>query len=129
MARDASDQRNQAEWLAGTTDPTRLVILRVLATGTKTVTELAKACGTEITNVSHHLNRMKGIGLVVAEREGRFMRYSLVGATATATLLGLTHEAGITVTIPLGWPLARSPRPDYPLPVPAVGLARRHATG
>jgi hypothetical protein len=27
--------------------------------------------------------------------------YSLVGATATATLLTLTHESGITVTIPL----------------------------
>jgi hypothetical protein len=35
-------------------------------------------------------------------REGRQVRYSLVGITATATLLELTHASGIKVTIPLG---------------------------
>ncbi len=72
-----------------------------MASGTRTVTELAKACGTEIVNISHHVNVMKNLGLLTAEREGRFMRYSLVGATATATLLELTHESGVKVTLPL----------------------------
>ena len=47
------------------------------------------------------LQTMKSVGLLSAEPYGRFMHYSLVGATATATLLTLTHESGITVTIPL----------------------------
>jgi len=101
MARKKTNPHSAAEWLAGIAEPTRLTILKVLASGTRTVTELAKACGTEIVNISHHVNVMKNLGLLTAEREGRFMRYSLVGATATATLLELTHESGVKVTLPL----------------------------
>jgi ArsR family transcriptional regulator, nickel/cobalt-responsive transcriptional repressor len=97
-----NDLRGPAEWLAGVAEPTRLAVLRLLATGDKTVTALAQACGTEIVNISHHLNRMKGIGLVTAERDGRYTRYSLIGATVTATLLELTHGSGVKVAIPLG---------------------------
>jgi ArsR family transcriptional regulator, nickel/cobalt-responsive transcriptional repressor len=102
MPKPKDDPKAQAAWLGGIAEPTRMAILRVLAVGDKTVTELAQACGTEIVNVSHHLNLLKGIGIVSAEREGRFMRYSLVGATTTATLLELTHESGVKVVIPLG---------------------------
>jgi hypothetical protein len=45
---------------------------------------------------------MKKVGLVTAARRRRFQPYSLVGATATATLLELAHESGIKVSIPLG---------------------------
>ena len=96
-----NNPRGPAEWLAAIDEPTRLTVLRTLATGAKTVTELARACGTEIVNVSRHLNRMKGTGLVTAERNGRYTRYVLVGATATATLLELTHGSGVKVAIPL----------------------------
>jgi ArsR family transcriptional regulator, nickel/cobalt-responsive transcriptional repressor len=102
MPTPQNDPKAQAAWLGAFADPTRLAILRTLATGEKTVTELARACGVEIVNASHHLNLMKGIGVLTATRDGRFMRYSLVGATATATLLELTHESGIEVVIPLG---------------------------
>ena len=67
-----NDPRGPAEWLAAIDEPIRLTVLRLLATGAKTVTELAKACGTEIANISRHLNRMKDIGLVTAERDGRY---------------------------------------------------------
>jgi ArsR family transcriptional regulator, nickel/cobalt-responsive transcriptional repressor len=102
MPKPKDDLKAQAAWLAGVAEPTRLAILRVLAIGDKTVTEIAQACGTEIVNISHHLTLMRGIGIVSAERDGRFVRYSLVGATATATLLELTHESGVKVVIPLG---------------------------
>jgi DNA-binding transcriptional ArsR family regulator len=101
MAREKRDPRSAAEWLSGIAEPTRLTILKVLATGAKTVTDLAKACETEMVNISHHVNLMKQLGLLTVERDGRFMRYSLVGATASATLLELTHESGVKVTLPL----------------------------
>ena len=102
MPQSPTDPNAQAAWLSAIGEPTRLTILRALTAGDMTVTEVARACGTEIVNVSHHLKIMKRAGLVTHTREGRFIRYSLVGATARATLLELTHESGIKVTIPLG---------------------------
>jgi ArsR family transcriptional regulator len=101
MARDKHDPRSATEWLAGVAEPTRLAILKVLAAGARTVTDLAKALDKEPMKVSHHVNMMKNVGLLAAERDGRFTRYSLVGATATANFLELTHESGVKVTLPL----------------------------
>jgi ArsR family transcriptional regulator len=78
-----------------------MAIVNCLATGAKTVTEPAKVCHTEIVNVSHHLGVMKAAGILVAERDGRFQRYSLVGASATGAMLEIRHESGIKVLIPL----------------------------
>ena len=97
----ADDSKTQAMWIAAVGEPTRLAILRILATGEKTVTELAKVCQVEIVNISHHLNLMKAAGLVTAERDGRFMRYNLVGAKATAGALELLHDSGVKILIPL----------------------------
>jgi ArsR family transcriptional regulator len=101
MAQTKHDPRAAAEWLAAFAEPTRLAIVKYLATGAKTVTELARACHTEIVNVSHHLGVMKTAGILVAERDGRFQRYSLVGASATGAMLEVAHESGIKVLIPL----------------------------
>ena len=38
---------------------------------------------------------------MTAERDGRFMRYNLVGAKATAGALELLHESGVKILIPL----------------------------
>jgi DNA-binding transcriptional ArsR family regulator len=92
----------EAAWLAAFGDPTRLAIMRALATGEKTVTKLAVACEVEMVNVSHHLGLLKDSDLVTVERDGRFMRYSLVGATVSGTTLTLTHASGAKVVIPLG---------------------------
>ena len=101
MSRSANDPKGQAAWLSAIGEPTRLAVLRALVTGEKNVTELAKECGLEMVNLSHHLGVMRNAGLLAAEREGRTMRYSLVGAAATGAVLELTHESGIKVTIPL----------------------------
>lgn len=91
----------QAAWLSAFGEPTRITIVRALTTGVKTVTELAKAAKSEMVNVSHHLSVMKAAGVVSVERDGRFMRYSLLGAKATAMAIEMTHELGAKVTLPL----------------------------
>lgn len=97
----AKQLRAQAEWISALGEPTRLTIVRALATGEKIVTELAMIAKSEMVNVSHHLSIMKAAGVVSVKRDGRFMRYSLVGATATAVQLVLTHESGVRVVIAL----------------------------
>jgi len=101
MKRSVEDLRAEADWLAAIGEPTRLTIIRTLAIGEKTVTELAKACKSEVVNVSHHLGVMRAAGLVKCDRDGRFMRYSLLGASATATELELTHPSGTRTIVPL----------------------------
>ncbi len=101
MARSATDPKTEAAWLAAFGDPIRLTILRFLASGEKIVTQLAKECQVEMANISHHLGLLKDVGLVTVERDGRFMRYSLVGVKATANALEMTHESGAKVIIPL----------------------------
>ncbi len=92
----------EAAWLAAFGEPTRLAILRALAAGEKTVTQLAVACGVEMMNASHHLSILKDCGLVAAERDGRFMRYALAGAVVGGGTLTLAHASGAKVVIPLG---------------------------
>ena len=74
--------------------PPRIAIIRLLATGQMTVTDLAKGCRTEIVNVSHHLGVMRGAGLVEADRDGRFMRYSLLASRRLRSEVELTHASG-----------------------------------
>ena len=95
-------QKVEAAWLAAFGEPTRLAIIRHLATGEMTVTQLAVACEVEMVNVSHHLGQLKDIGLVTVERDGRFMRYNLAGAAVNGTTLTFTHSSGVKVVIPLG---------------------------
>jgi len=102
MPKSADDPKAQAAWIAAIGEPTRLVFIRILATGVKTVTDLAQACNTEIVNASHHLGVMRAAGLVEAKRDGRFMRYRLLGAVANGTALELVHPSGVKVVIPLG---------------------------
>lgn len=91
----------EADWLAAFAEPTRLAVLRLPATGEQTVGVMAKALKIEIVNVSHHLGVMRGASVVKCDRDGRFMRYILLGAKATATALELTHPGGMKVRIPL----------------------------
>jgi ArsR family transcriptional regulator len=90
-----------ASWIAAIGDPTRLGIIRVLATGDKNVTDIATAVREELPNVSHHLSVLKAAGLATETRMGRFRVYSLVGAEAKGAAVELTHESGVKVSIPL----------------------------
>lgn len=100
-AMPTKDQIAQAEWLAALGEPTRLKLLRLLATGQKTVTQLAALSQTEMVNVSHHLKLLKNVGLVTTERDGRYVIYSLAGVKATAVAMEASHASGAKISIPM----------------------------
>lgn len=58
-------------------DPTRRRILELLRDGDLLAGDIAAEFDMAWPSVSHHLNVLKGAGLVLAEREGQFIRYSL----------------------------------------------------
>ena len=58
-------------------DRTRLLILKTLFDGERCVTDLAKMLGMDPPRVSFHLTRLKYTGLVVDERQGQRVAYSL----------------------------------------------------
>lgn len=58
-------------------DPLRQRILLALLEGPAYPSELVRALGTTPSNLSNHLACLRGCGLVVAEREGRRIRYEL----------------------------------------------------
>jgi len=66
-----------AEILKAMGDRTRLMILKTLFKGEKCVTDLAKALKMDAPRVSFHLTRLKYAGLVVDERQGQRVAYSL----------------------------------------------------
>jgi DNA-binding transcriptional ArsR family regulator len=61
--------------LAG--DPTRLAILRLLATGERNVTAICRAFEMTPTAVSFQLTKLRVAGLIESRREGQFNFYSL----------------------------------------------------
>ena len=58
-------------------NPGRLELLELLAQAPHTVEDLAAKTQMSVVNTSQHLQRLKQARLVVAEREGTFMRYRL----------------------------------------------------
>jgi DNA-binding transcriptional ArsR family regulator len=59
-------------------DPTRRMILLILADGPAYPAELADRLDVSRTRISNHLTCLRGCGLVRATREGRQVRYDLV---------------------------------------------------
>jgi DNA-binding transcriptional ArsR family regulator len=62
---------------AALADPTRREVIRCLAEGPATATELAARFPVSRQAVSKHLGLLDDVGLVVATREGRETRYQL----------------------------------------------------
>ena len=58
-------------------DTTRQKLLRLLEKKQMNVTEITRALKTSQPNVSHHLNVLRTAGLVVKERKGQEIYYSL----------------------------------------------------
>jgi SAM-dependent methyltransferase len=58
-------------------DPTRLRILRLVAQAPLNVTELVSLVGVAQSSVSHHLGKLRGLGLIREERQAGFSFYSL----------------------------------------------------
>ena len=67
----------QAEALRALSNPHRLQIIHLLAQGPLEVGRLAQETGLTQPNVSQHLAVMRTVGIVVAERDGREVRYRL----------------------------------------------------
>lgn len=75
MAEDAVERC--ADIFKAMGDRTRLMILKTLFDGERCVTDLAKALKMDAPRVSFHLTRLRYAGLVVDERQGQRVAYSL----------------------------------------------------
>ncbi|ADU66012.1 metalloregulator ArsR/SmtB family transcription factor [Desulfurispirillum indicum] len=60
-------------------DPTRLQILHLLMEGEHCVGDIALKIGTTQANISKHLSLLKNAGLVVSNKQGMKVIYSLQG--------------------------------------------------
>jgi len=58
-------------------NPTRLKILWFLEGAEKTVSEIAEAVGTSLSNVSQHLRIMKGLRIITSRKEAQWMYYRI----------------------------------------------------
>ncbi len=58
-------------------DPTRRRILEILRDGDLTAGEIADRFDISKPSISHHLDLLSQAGLVMATREGQFIRYAL----------------------------------------------------
>jgi len=65
------------EYLKVLADPTRMKILKFLLEEPVYVCELAEVLGISQPTVSQHLRRLKGVGLVEENREGRRICYQI----------------------------------------------------
>lgn len=74
---DALESDRCAQLLKAIADPERLRIVQCLRSGSRNVGEIAEALKLEIANVSHHLGVLKHSGFVLADKQGRFVVYSL----------------------------------------------------
>jgi len=66
-----------AQFCQALADPKRLLLLMELRDGPRTVGELAAAITNTQSNTSQHLAVLREKGIVDADREGTFVRYSL----------------------------------------------------
>jgi DNA-binding transcriptional ArsR family regulator len=67
----------QANMLRVLANPKRLMIMKVLSEGPKSVGDLAASLDMTLQNTSQHLRVMKDQGIVGSQREGQTVRYSL----------------------------------------------------
>jgi DNA-binding transcriptional ArsR family regulator len=66
-----------AEICAGLADPSRIMILYELSSGTRNVTELSTNLSMSQPMTSRHLKVLRERGMVTAERQGTVIQYSL----------------------------------------------------
>ena len=66
-----------ARMLKALADPDRLRIVDCLRRGPRNVSDLASLLHVELVNISHHLGVLRHAGLVLDEKQGRFVVYRL----------------------------------------------------
>lgn len=74
---DIETAQSVAATLQALATPSRLRILACLQDGAHSVGELTEAVGMEQSAVSHQLRHLRGLGFVIAERQGRHIIYRL----------------------------------------------------
>lgn len=77
LASNATKVELTAKLFRGFSDSSRLAILESLREGALTVGEIVTETGLNQSNVSNHLACLRDCGLVSAEQDGRFVRYTL----------------------------------------------------
>jgi DNA-binding transcriptional ArsR family regulator len=75
MTTDVADR--VADAMQALATPSRVLILAELREGPRSVSELIAAVGMQQSAISHQLRLLRDIGLVVGERHGRSVVYSL----------------------------------------------------
>jgi len=107
----------------------RLEILDFLAQGERKVEELAQAADLSVANTSKHLQQLKAVGLVEAQRDGKYVHYRLADDRVldAITDLRLLAEAHLDVVGNLVASYLRSR--DALEPVPAPELLERARDG
>lgn len=82
--------RQRAEMLArffrGLDEPTRVLILELLLSGEKSVSELVELTGSPQGRVSNHLGCLRHCGYVTTRRDGRWVYYRLADDRVRALL-------------------------------------------
>lgn len=71
-------------------DPTRRVILKMLQEKDLTAGEIASQFNISRPSISHHLNILKNAGLILDQRQGQFINYSLNTTVMDEVLSWLT---------------------------------------
>lgn len=97
LAEFHGNARQAADLLKALSNDRRLMILCLLSTGEKTVSDLEKRVGLRQSALSQHLARLRRDGLVKTRRESQNIYYSLVGDNAIRvieTLAGLYCPTG-----------------------------------
>lgn len=79
-------------------EPSRLAILWTLTSGPADVSALTVAAGISRTSVSQHLAKLRGAGLVDAERRGRRRIYSIRGGHVQRLLQEALNQADHVMT-------------------------------
>ena len=87
---DPIDPARCAELLAALAAPERLNIVRFLADGPRTVSQIAETLGIPAVNLSHHLAVLKSADLIRGTKRGRFVDYALRPGVLRAAV-----EAGV----------------------------------
>lgn len=78
--------------LRALSNPSRLLILCSLVEGEKTVGEIERALGMGQAYVSQQLARLRGEGIVAAERDGRMVRYSITDPRVAPVIATLYEQ-------------------------------------
>ncbi|RTM02439.1 MAG: ArsR family transcriptional regulator [Hyphomicrobiales bacterium] len=73
--------------------PLRLEMIEHLAQGARGVEALAAKLGQPVANVSQHLQALRRAGIVAAERDGKFVHYSLADAGVLPAFASIRHVA------------------------------------